>query len=81
MRTEEHEYMKNTVEAFNERKLRIDRGEVDENPNDPSYLTKWEHDFMGSIIERFEKYGEGTYISAKQWGVIERIAEKLDVSK
>jgi hypothetical protein len=36
---------------------------------------------MQDMAVRLEKYGVDTYISAKQWGVIEKIAKKLDIEK
>ncbi len=40
-------------------------------------LTDWEHKFIEDILSRFEMYGQRTLISKRQWGIIERIGEKI----
>ena len=66
MKEKEYEFLQNVVEAFKDA---------------PQRVSAWEEGFMTSTIERVDKYGDQVYISAKQWGVISRIAEKLDVSQ
>ena len=41
-------------------------------------LSDWEQDFLESLEERIDEWGERTFISIKQWEVIERIEEKLN---
>jgi hypothetical protein len=52
------------------------RDEIDERGED---LTDWEHDFVEDLLERYEKYAEMIMLSPKQWGVINRILEKMGV--
>lgn len=40
-------------------------------------LTAVEQKFMEDLIERFDRYGDRTKISPKQWDVITRISEKI----
>ena len=43
---------------------------------DISVLTDWERDFVKSISERAEKYGEGLNVSDKQAGILSKIFEE-----
>ena len=38
-----------------------------------SLLSEWEITFLTDIAARFRKYGARTYVSAKQWAVLDRI--------
>jgi|GEM_PF-5461197 hypothetical protein len=40
-------------------------------------LTPWAESFLGNLLDRFRRYGDRTMISAKQWGIIDEIREKL----
>lgn len=40
-------------------------------------LSEWEQAFMVSTEERYKEYGDGTRMSEKQWGVIDRVYEKV----
>ena len=40
-------------------------------------LTKWEKGFCDDLFDRFGKFKEHTSISAKQWGIINRITDKV----
>ena len=42
-------------------------------------LSSWETDFMDSISERAEEFGQDIFMSDKQWAVIERIEKKLGI--
>ena len=41
-------------------------------------LSAWEQGFLESLEERIGEWGKRTFISIKQWEVIERIEEKLN---
>jgi hypothetical protein len=58
--------------------LRLERvfEEAEDNPDE---LTEWEQEFLESLSERIEQYGDRTRISVKQWAVIERIEGKLGI--
>jgi hypothetical protein len=62
----EHEFVMTTINAFKEASQRV---------------SPWEEGFMQDMAIRVEKYGVDTYISAKQWAVVEKIAKKLDIEK
>jgi len=64
MTLDQKEYLENVVAAFND---------------DPKHASEWEQSFMGDMSERLDKYGADTYVSAKQWAVITRVAEKYAV--
>jgi hypothetical protein len=38
-----------------------------------SLLSEWEVTFLTGIAERFRRYGPRTYVSQKQWAVLDRI--------
>lgn len=40
-------------------------------------LTEWEQGFMVSTEERVLQYGQDIRMSPKQWGVIDRVYDKL----
>jgi hypothetical protein len=40
-------------------------------------INAWEEEFLASLAEKITEWGERTYISERQWAVIERIEEKL----
>lgn len=42
-------------------------------------LSDWERSFMSDQFARFEQYGSDMSLSAKQWAVIFRVADKLGV--
>lgn len=42
-------------------------------------LSSWENDFIDSISERVEEFGQDVFMSDKQWNVIERIEKKLGI--
>lgn len=42
-------------------------------------LNDWEQGFMRSLVENYEDRGVGLTLSVKQWEVISRIAERLDL--
>lgn len=44
---------------------------------DDSALNDWEREFMKSVTERVEKYGQKTYMSEKQMAVVQRVYDKL----
>jgi len=64
MKESELDLVNSVVDAFNE---------------NPQKLSQWEKGFMTDMAQRVEKYGADTFISAKQWGVIMKAAEKLGV--
>lgn len=42
-------------------------------------LTDWEIEFVEDILEKFDEYADNTYLSEKQWAVIMRILDKMDL--
>lgn len=44
-------------------------------------ISDWERNFMKDQKSRYEKYGDDTRMSPKQWTVIAKIADKLGVEK
>ena len=44
-----------------------------------SKLTSWENDFIDSMGEKIEEFGQDTFMSEKQWKVIERLERKLGI--
>lgn len=42
-------------------------------------ISEWEKSFMSDTAERVEKYGIDTRVSPKQWVILRRIADKLDL--
>lgn len=40
-------------------------------------LTEWEQGFLVDTEERFKEWGERMRISVKQWGVLDRIYDKV----
>jgi hypothetical protein len=66
MNTRESEYLDNVMTEFNE---------------SPTKVSDWERGFLTDLNARYEKYGADTYISAKQWAVVDKIAAKLEVVK
>ncbi|RPJ29583.1 MAG: hypothetical protein EHM33_00515 [Chloroflexi bacterium] len=66
MTEQEHEYVNAVVDAFKEA---------------PKRLSAWEEGFMEDMAMRLEKYQVDTYISPKQWGIIEKVAKKLDIER
>jgi hypothetical protein len=40
-------------------------------------LTEWEQGFVVSTEERYNQYKDGTRVSAKQWGILDRIYDKV----
>lgn len=42
-------------------------------------LSTWEQDFLADTEVRYKKYGSETRVSPKQWAVIKRMANKLEV--
>ena len=64
MNIEQKEYLESVVEAFKD---------------DPGHASEWEQGFMADMAERFDKYGADTYVSAKQWKIITRVAEKYGI--
>jgi hypothetical protein len=44
---------------------------------DSSFLSEFESNFMLSMIERYNSYGDATFISPKQQAIIDRIYDKL----
>lgn len=49
--------------------------------DDNSMLSAWEQGFIKDVAARFEKYGNDTHMSARQWEFIDKAAEKLGVSR
>lgn len=47
---------------------------------DGEALSAWESQFTEDILEQFDEYADDTYLSEKQWAVIMRIIEKLEIS-
>lgn len=39
-------------------------------------LTKWENDFVDGLREKFEMYGDGTFVTDEQLYKLEQIAEQ-----
>ena len=64
MSPDEYEFVQNVLAAANE---------------NPRKLNNWEQGFAEDFAGRVEKYGMDAHCSAKQWGVISKIAEKLEV--
>jgi len=48
---------------------------------DPGPLNDWEKGFMKNQSERFEQYGNDIFMSPKQWGVINKIADAYGIEK
>ena len=44
-----------------------------------SKLTSWEKDFIDSMSEKIEEFGQDVFMSEKQWKIIERIETKLGI--
>lgn len=44
-------------------------------------ISEWERKFLDDQKQRYDKYGEETRMSPKQWAVIAKIADKLGVEK
>ena len=42
-------------------------------------LTSWENDFIDSMSEKIEEFGQDVFMSEKQWKIIERIETKLGI--
>jgi hypothetical protein len=40
-------------------------------------LSDWERTFIADFREKYEKYGATVFVSAKQWGILDRIRGKL----
>lgn len=40
-------------------------------------LSAWEDEFVASLLERLEQYGSKTFISEKQWAILDRLEEKI----
>lgn len=40
-------------------------------------LTEWEQGFVVSTDERYKEYKDNTRVSTKQWGVLDRIYDKV----
>lgn len=40
-------------------------------------LSGWEAGFFSDQVRRFEEYGSHIFLSEKQWGVLDRIYEKI----
>lgn len=43
----------------------------------PDKLSAWETSFMEDQRKRWEEYGHGIRLSPKQWGILNRIGEKV----
>lgn len=52
------------------------RGEVEETQLP---MNEWEIGFINDQFERLDEYGEKTFMSIKQWGIIEKVAKKYDM--
>ena len=65
MNIEQKEFLENVIGAFKD---------------DPEACNEWEQGFMNDMAERFDKYGERTYVSAKQWSIITRVADHYGVT-
>lgn len=46
---------------------------------DNTKVSDWELNFFTDQIERWETYGADMRISPKQWGILDKIADKLKV--
>ena len=44
-----------------------------------SRLSPWERGFMDDQRKRFEEHGAAMSLSPKQWNIIKRVTEKLEV--
>lgn len=40
-------------------------------------VTKWERDFVADQEQRLEEWGDRMLISDKQWGILDRIYDKV----
>lgn len=45
----------------------------------PSKLSEWEHNFVSDQQSRYAEHGVNMLLSEKQWGVLSRIENKLDI--
>lgn len=66
MTEDEISFLESTIEARN------DHGQM---------ISEWERKFIDDQAQRYEKYGDDTRMSPKQWAVIAKIADKLGVEK
>lgn len=44
---------------------------------DAADVTKWERDFMDGLEEKVNLYGSRTFVSDKQWAIVDRIYDKV----
>jgi hypothetical protein len=47
------------------------------NALDGSTISEWERSFLKDQAERVEKYRDDVRMSPKQWGVLDRVADKI----
>jgi hypothetical protein len=52
--------------------------EAAERAEEAGHLTSFEAEFVENVGEQVDKYGRSTFVSEKQWNVINRLAEKLE---
>lgn len=64
MTPDEHEFIKNVIGAATDA---------------PQKLNEWERGFIKDFGERIEKYGLDAHCSPKQWTVVAKMADKLEV--
>ena len=62
----EDEYLQNVLNAAGE---------------DMAQFNDWERGFLQDQQERYDEYGTDIWMSEKQWGVIDKIADILGVEK
>lgn len=62
----EDEYLQNVLAACGERMKE---------------LSEWERGFIEDQQKRYDEYGNDIWMSEKQWGVIDRVAEAMGVEK
>ena len=54
------------------------QGLIDAFVADPRKVSEWERGFMDDQVKRFEEIAAEIRFSPKQWGILDRVAEKLN---
>jgi hypothetical protein len=50
---------------------------IEEIEKNRSRLSSWEQGFWDDQMKRWDEYKENIHLSAKQWGVLDRMYEKI----
>lgn len=72
-------YQKDTNMALSDRTVEWLEGFFTDYQSNRNRVSDWERGFMDDQVKRFEQYEAETRFSPKQWQVINRVAEKLDI--